>query len=418
MAIEFRLPELGEDIEAPEVVNVLVSEGDEVRGEQIILELETEKAVVELPCPHDGRISKLHVKRGDRLASGQLVATIDGDLKTSSAPAPPDQKSQAPAPTQPEPVQEIEKPTPAAPTSERVEDDTEVQEPIPAGPATRRLARELGVDLRRVSGSGTGGRITEQDLRNYVRERLAAIDAGTEAGVDGSSLVQEERVPLTGVRRKMAERMADAWAAVPHVTQFDNADITELDAMRRARQKNATEDAPRITPTAFLLRASVRALKEFPQFNSSIDLETNELIVKKVYHIGVAVDTEHGLVVPVVRNADRKTLVQLAEELADLSEKARTRKLGVEQMRHATFTITNLGAVGGTAFTPIVDYPQVAILGAARGQQQQVIMDNEPRIRLMLPLCLSYDHRVIDGASGARFTRRIAQMLSNPVELM
>jgi pyruvate dehydrogenase E2 component (dihydrolipoamide acetyltransferase) len=316
--------------------------------------------------------------------------------------------------------------------------------PVPAGPATRRLARELGVDLHRVHGSGRGGRVTVDDVKGFVRANGGrsmfpppSAEVGRPASGGGAyahpgpsadlsvpplpdfaQWGEIERRPITGIRRATAEQMSLAWRLCPQVTQYEQADITELEAGRKRYLESLPPGAPKVTVTVLAIKAVVAALRACPQFNTSFDATAGEWIFKKYFHIGVAVDTEHGLLVPVIRDANQKNGLELAEELAELAERARGRKLRTEEMRGGTFTITNLGGIGGTAFSPIVNYPEVAILGLARSSWQQVIRDGRPEIRLMLPLCLSYDHRVIDGAGGARFITHVARALADPVRLL
>jgi len=300
---------------------------------------------------------------------------------------------------------------------------------VPAGPATRRLARELGVDINQVPGSAHGGRVTPEDIKTYVRGLASqGVPAGS-AGVSpalGAGMAALpplpdferwgpiERQPLSGIRRKTAEQMSLAWRVIPHVTQHDQADISELESFRKQQESNG----PKLTVTAFALKAAASAIKQFPQFNSSLDAASRQLILKKYIHIGVAVDTDRGLLVPVLRDVDKKSVSELAQELAELADKTRQKKLAADEMQGGTFTITNLGGIGGTAFTPIVNYPEVAILGLSRSRLQPVIRDGQVVPRLILPLSLSYDHRVIDGATAARFTRRIAEMLENPLLML
>lgn len=457
MAIEFKLPELGENIQAADVVNVMVSAGDTIRKDQAVLELETEKAVLELPCPHAGRVEKVHVKTGDHIEVGSVVLTIEpteeGGPEAPAEEKPAEPKPQeGPAVSQKEearrveaqrdteggagvtpPPQEQRRPSEApteapraAAPQQAAERPDQKRPPAPASPAIRRLAREMGIDLMQVKGTGPAGRITEEDLHKHVRDLAAAKEPSAEApGVavptpalpDFAQWGPVERQPISNIRRKTAESMTAAWRMVPQVTQYDLCDITDLEAQRKRYMQVKGENAPKITVTAILLKAVVAALKEFPKFNSSFDMQAGELIYKKYYHIGVAVDTEHGLLVPVIRDVDRKSVVQLAKELDEVARRARDRKLTLEEMRGSCFTITNLGGIGGTAFSPIVYWPEVAILGVARARQEQVIIDGAPQIRLMMPLCLSYDHRVIDGADGARFCRRLASILSDPLSL-
>ncbi|MCZ6795820.1 MAG: dihydrolipoamide acetyltransferase family protein, partial [Planctomycetota bacterium] len=292
--------------------------------------------------------------------------------------------------------------------------------PAPAALATRRLARQLGVDLHGIRGSGPAGRITQEDVKAHVKQRLRGDGAAPAPSAEAPPLPdfsewgEIERQPLKGIRRATAQQMSLAWHVVPHVNQFDEADITELEAARRRYDGARPEGAPKVTVTALMLKAVVAALKTFPQFNSSLDTAAGELVFKRYYHIGVAVDTEHGLIVPVIRDADRKPVVELARELGDLADRARRRKLELSEMKGGTFTVTNLGGIGGTAFTPIVNYPEVAILGMARSREVPVVRDGNVVTRRVLPLCLSYDHRVIDGADGARFVRHLVRLLEEP----
>jgi pyruvate dehydrogenase E2 component (dihydrolipoamide acetyltransferase) len=457
MSTEFKLPGLGENIESGDVVNVLVDEGDVIQPNQNVLELETDKAVIEVPCPHGGRVEKIHVKPGDSVPVGETVLTIDEEKSEESAP--PEEKDEEepeekeePAeekkeekeekekpeekkPEKKEPAQEKKPEKEEKPKEKKEEPSTEpapsrVQSeekrpPAPAGPATRRFARQLGVNLHKVSGSGPGGRITQDDVQDYVKKAMrGGLGAGGTGAVetpplpDFSQWGEVEQQPLSGIRRKTAENMSLAWRLVPHVTQYDVADVTELEAARKKYVEAHRDQPGKITMTALAIKASIAALRQFPQFNSSLDEGGGNIIIKKYFHIGVAVDTENGLLVPTLMDADRKSLVELAVEMEQIAEKARQRKLTPEQMQGGTFTISNLGGIGGTAFTPIVYHPQVAILGMSRARKEQVIIDDEPRIRLILPLSLSYDHRVIDGADGARFLRKVCQALSDPMQLL
>jgi pyruvate dehydrogenase E2 component (dihydrolipoamide acetyltransferase) len=451
MASEIKLPELGENVEEGEVVDVKVAEGDEVREGQALLEVEADKSTVEVPSPQAGRVRQLLVKKGDRVHTGQALCLIeDGDgQKTAPSkasdktdkeqPAPPKQeKLQAPAAAAPDrPAQEKqqkraaeeEKEAPKGKPAESGDGQKAAaatapsralaaeEKMVPAGPATRRLARELGIDLAKVRGSAPAGRVTQEDVKAHVRQLAAGARTG---GVKVPALPNFEqwgpiaRQPLDNVRRKTAEQMSLSWSLVPHVTQHDLADITELEAFRKQQEGKG----PKLTATAFALKAAAIVLRQFPQFNASLDLGNNQLVVKQYYHIGVAVDTERGLLVPVVRDVDKKSVHDLAQELIELAERARQKKLAADDMRGGTFTISNLGGIGGIGFTPIVNYPEVAILGLSRARLQPAAKDGQFVPRLLLPLSLSYDHRVIDGAAAARFTRRLAQMLENPMEML
>ncbi len=458
MATEIKLPELGEKLEGGEVLDVKVAVGDTVKEGQTLLEVEAEKSTVEVPSPLAGRISQLMVKKGEQVKVNQTLCLIESTAGTknggpATAPAHAAERSVEPEPkaaarrgppageepqenarevaarvaTAPPPTRE-EAPkgdgrrreaTPAPKAAPPTPGPAAAKALVPAGPATRRLARELGVDLRRVPGTARGGRVTQEDVKTYVRQLASGVVATGPRGEapplpDFERWGPVERRPLEPVRRRTAEQMSLAWRLIPHVTQHDEADVTDLVAFRRRQ----TGNGPKLTVTAFVLKAVAVALKQFEQFNASLDLSSGQLIVKRYYHLGVAVDTDRGLLVPVLRDVDRKSIHQLAQELADVAERARNKKVSAEEMRGATFTITNLGGIGGTGFTPIINYPEVAILGLSRAQLRPVVRDGAVVPRLMLPLSLSYDHRVIDGADAARFTRRIAEMLENPLVML
>jgi pyruvate dehydrogenase E2 component (dihydrolipoamide acetyltransferase) len=461
MPSEVKLPELGENLDGGDVLDVKVAVGDQVSQGQPLVEIEAEKSTVEVPSPVAGKVAKILVKKGDAVSVGQTFCLIEGDngekggAKTApareapSAIAEPEPKAAGrtemaepaesgdtgeepaatPAPsTAPQKdgrqAKSDEKPIPrnapsrlAAPRNgARPEAADQI---IPAGPATRRLARELGVDLSQVPGSAPGGRVTQEDVKSYVRG-LAPQGGQAGRGISAPPLPDfehwgpVERKALDGVRRKTAEHMSLAWSLIPHVTQHDQADITDLEAFRKQQEGNG----PKLTVTAFALKAAALALRQFPQFNSSLHTGAGQLILKKYIHIGVAVDTDRGLLVPVLRDVDKKGVRALAQELAEGADKARQKKLQTDDMRGGTFTITNLGGIGGTGFTPIINYPEVAILGMSRAHLQPTIRDGQVVARLILPLSLSYDHRVIDGAAAARFTRHIAEMLENPLLML
>ncbi|HWG42828.1 MAG TPA: 2-oxo acid dehydrogenase subunit E2 [Gemmataceae bacterium] len=440
MASEIKLQALKENVDTVEVNAIKIAAGDMVAKDQAILEVQADKAALEVPSPMAGRVTKILVKPGDQITIGQVYCVIEsnGEPAASSPvkaepaaarapdPVPSVKKETAvPAPSRPtatvtplhkpqQPV--IERPSPAPPPAE--------DKIVPAGPATRRLARELGVDLHQVRGSGRHGRVVEEDIKEYVRQ--LASGAGMTGGT-GTAPAQApplpnfeqwgpiEAQPLGAVRKATARQMSLAWSLIPHVTQHDLADITDLEAFRK---QQAEGKGPKLTVTAFVLRASAVALREFPNFNASIDLAGGKLILKRYYHIGVAVDTENGLLVPVLRDVDKKHVRELAEELNATAGRARDRKLDGAELKGGTFTITNLGGIGGTAFTPIINYPEVAILGLSRSRLEPVVRGGQIVPRLMLPLSLSYDHRVIDGASAARFTRRLAELLENPLMML
>ena len=420
MIEDVKLPEISENVESGVVVGILVKVGDWVRIEQPLVELETEKATFELPSPLNGKVVEINVKENDEVKVGQVIAKIDPEAQVAEPPA---QEKAAAAQVVEQPKAERkaaalvrEEPVPAKPA--RPEPVRQKREPAaPAAPAVRQLARELGVDLSHVSGSGPGGRISSEDIKEYVKGIVAGAAPTLRPLPDFSKWGQVERKPMTVTRRKIAETVSLSWSNVPHVTQHDQADITALEEFRREYAERVQQAGGKLTVTSILLKVIASALKAFPAFNASVDAERSEMILKKYYHVNVAVDTDRGLVVPVVRDVDTKSILALSVELAGLAEKARANKLTPEEMTGGNFTISNLGGLGGTAFTPIIYWPQVAILGVARAHQQPVYVNGELQPRWILPLSLSYDHRIIDGAEGVRFLRWIAQTLERPFVL-
>jgi pyruvate dehydrogenase E2 component (dihydrolipoamide acetyltransferase) len=575
--MDIALPDLGENIEEAEILQVLVQKGDAVTQDQPLLELETDKATFELPCPQAGTVSAIHVKKGDTVRVGQKILTIEagapagkdgGTSKAASAPArkrigPPERAGDAgpeerdederesagaerparareraekpPAGGRPgaerrperdgdedgDPREEAEvsgesrtadspggspkaeireesrrgeapgesrgarsneesrtaeargrsrraegrdesrrgeargesKEEAPEPEAERDESRVEAREPetrrgaaegkgaatvadVAAGPATRRLARELEVDLLRIRGTGSGGRITPEDVQAFVQDRAAAARPATthRAGVrptttptaaaavapapDAERWGPVERRPLTGIEKAAARHLSASWSEIPHVTHHDHADVTELEESRRRYESGRQESEPKLTWTALVVKAVAAGLRAFPRFNSSLDATREELVLKRYVHVGVAVDTEHGLLVPVVRDADRKTTREIVAEIEGLAGRARERKLAREEMQGASFTVTNLGGIGGIAFTPIVSRPEVAILGVSRSREELALREGQIVRRIVLPLSLSYDHRVINGADAARFVRYLAELLEDPVHLL
>ncbi len=412
MATEFKLPDLGEGVEAGDVVGVLVAEGDTVEIDQGVVELETDKALVEVPSSVAGTVTKIHVNAGDRVPIGSLLISVEEGEK--SVPTAPEPEAEAPAPKEENQVAKAPAPTPS-----RLSAPTSNGDPIPAAPSTRRLARELGVDITQVAGSGPGGRISQDDIKTAVRNRQTGGFAPT-APVelpDFSRWGNIERQPLSRVRQIIAKNMSLAWQQVAHVTQFDRADVTDLEAFRQRNKAKTEAYGAKLTPTILALKAIITALKTFPQFNASLDAGANEIILKHYYNLGIAVDTERGLLVPVIKDVDRKDILELALELGDLSNRARTNKIGLDELQGGTFTVTNLGSLGVGEFTPIVNHPEVAIMGLGRAREEATVREGRIEPRLIMPLALSYDHRVIDGADGARFMRKIVDALENP-ELM
>ena len=426
--VEFALPDLGEDIDSGDVVNVLVAVGDSLAEDQPVIELETDKAVIEVPSTIAGSISAVHVQEGDRATVGQAILTVEAAVAPTKPSGPPARAPaaapQATVDAEPAPTP-VAAPAPSAPVPAPVTSPTKL---VPASPTVRRLAREIGVDITHVLGSGPGGRISEDDVKTWARQLNARAQATpapdpqphaeTPPLPDFGQWGQVERVAMNKVRRLTAERMSASWSTIPHVTQFDKADTTDVERWRKEFGKRAEAAGGKLTPTAIILKIAAAALKAFPQFNASVDAASSEIVYKKYCHIGVAVDTDRGLLVPVIRDVDQKNIIQLAVELTEIARKARDRKIVPDDMQGGCFTISNLGGIGGTGFTPIINAPEVAILGVARSQAEPVLVDGQFQPRLMLPLSLSYDHRVIDGADGARFLRWMAEALENPFLLV
>ena len=436
MASELKLQPLKENVETVEVDTVNVAPGDVVAKDQPLLVVQADKATLEVPSPVSGRVTKVLVKSGDQVKIGQPYVVIEetdgaGDGHAAAPPRPAaangNGRAAKPVKEAQEPPVETDEATaePAAESPPQTESKPTARpsadQPVLAGPATRRLARELGVDLRQVSGSGRSGRVMQEDIKAYVRQ-LSSTGPKPAAGpgVQAPPLPSfeewgpVERQKLDAIRRQTARQMSLAWSLIPHVTQHDLADVTNLEAFRKQQEGKG----PKLTVTAFALKAVSILLRQLPTFNSSLDLAAGQLVFKRYYHIGVAVDTEHGLLVPVIRDVDKKSVINLAKELSEVAERGRQRKIQLDEMRGGTFTISNLGGIGGTAFTPIINYPEVAILGLSRSRLQPVVRDGQVVPRLLLPLSLSYDHRVIDGAAAARFTRRLAELLEDPLQMV
>jgi len=448
---EFKLPELGENISQGDLVRLMISPGTKVSEGQPVMELETDKAVVEVPSSVSGVVKEIKVKEGEKIKVGQVIFTLEGSA-TAAPPAPPARtapvehvsgqhgarlafqaairaegktEEQALPPDQPQPAA----PAFSMPVQLGKVAGTEHRQPVPAAPSVRRLAREIGVDIYEVKGSGPGGRISDEDVKAHAKSLVLSLASAAQAAPRAGHFIQPqlpdfakwgkiERVSMRGVRRKTAEHLAEAWNTIPHVTQHDRADITELEQLRARFAPRAEEAGGKMTVTAIALKVCAAALKVFPQFNASIDIEKEEIVYKQYINIGVAADTDRGLLVPVIRDVDKKNIVELAVELSQLSKKAREKKLTPADMEGGTFTITNLGGIGGVGFTPIVNYPEVAILGLSRSRMEPEWVQHkgggkfEPR--LILPLSLSYDHRLIDGADAARFLRWIAEAFEQP----
>ncbi|MDE2449785.1 MAG: 2-oxo acid dehydrogenase subunit E2 [Gammaproteobacteria bacterium] len=471
--VEVRVPDMG-NFKDVAVIDVLVKPGESIEAEAPLVTLETEKATMDVPSTASGVIERLHVEKGGTVNAGDLIATVRsaGDGAQAAAPA---EAASAAAPAQPAaaeatPAAAAAKPAPASPTPApastpakaapaapsgsaqptpavapaTVTDAAEIPAPLRtdlppinepgfsrahAGPSVRKFARELGVDLTRVSGHGFKGRITHDDVKAFVKSFLTAPGTGVQAKAGGGALPAVPAVdfaafgpietqPLSRIQRISGPRLHASWVNIPHVTQFDEADITDLEALRGNLKDAAAERGIKLTPLAFIVRACVQALQAFPQFNASLDPTGANLVLKKYVNVGFAADTPNGLMVPVVKEADRKDIYQIARQLAELSEAARAGKLAAAQMQGGCFTISSLGGIGGTAFTPIINAPEVAILGVSRSTMKPVYQDGKFVPRLMLPLSLSYDHRVIDGATAVRFTTFLAKALADAHSLV
>ena len=433
------LPDVG-DFQDIEIIEVLVAPGDAVEKEQSILVLESDKATMEIPSPEAGTIETLAVNVGDRVNEGDEIATIataDGASAPAATGKPDEEPAEEPAEESVEgPAPEAEPPAAAEPPAPRAEvapgktlkphpgssdDGGGAGRMIHASPSIRRYARELGVSLENVIGTGPKGRVLKTDVKAFVKTAMSSGGAPAAGGiqvagvpeVDHSKFGEIEVVPLPRIKKISGAHLHRSWVNVPHVTQFDEADITELEQFRKSLAKEAEQKSVRLTPLIFLMKAVVSALREYPDFNASLDASGENLVMKKYFHIGIAVDTPNGLVVPVVRDVDQKGLFDLAAELGDISARARDGKLSPGEMQGGCFTISSLGGIGGTYFTPIVNAPEVAILGVSRSKMQPVYIDGEFVPRLMLPLGLSYDHRVIDGAQAARFTSYLSKVISD-----
>ena len=435
---EFKIPELGENVEGGEVTRLLIAVGETIARDQLVLELETDKATIEIPSSVAGRVAGIHVAQGDKVKVGALVLTVEAaagkpDKVVSMAARSAPEAPKLPASPSPEP--RISNPEPRAPSPEPLA----LSRPAaPAAPSVRRLAREVGVDIDDIRGSGAQGRISEGDVKEHARRILSSVGASREPLARGASPLPDferwgdvERQPMSNIRRITADRLSQAWNTIPHVTQFDKADITAMEAVRMKYREQVQHAGGNLTVTAMLVKVMAMAVKQFPQFNASLDSRANEIIYKKYVNVGVAVDTDRGLLVPVVRNADQKTITEIAIEVSQAADKARSRKLTLDEMSGGGITISNLGGIGGTSFTPIVNWPEVAILGVSRGAIEPVwrpsTSSGRPDLaegrtgsfepRQQLPLSLSYDHRVIDGADAMRFLRWVVEAIEQPFVL-
>jgi pyruvate dehydrogenase E2 component (dihydrolipoamide acetyltransferase) len=428
--MDVKLPKLGEGAESGVVVSIAVKEGDQINKGQTILELENEKAVAAIPSSVAGKVTRINVKPGDRISVGHVLVSVEG---AAGAGAATEEKTEQPKKS----AAGAPRARRAAPEPEYDEEDFEDELgetaadkaglAAPASPSIRKLARDIGLDLRKIQGSEDGGRIVLADIRAYIQklQRLAARSRGGAPAaapaevkppverIDFSQWGSITKKPLSPIRLTISRRMVENKVSIPHVTQFDEADITALTDLRKKFAEAYEKKGARLTLTSFALKAVANTLKKFPIFNSSLDEAVNELVFKEYIHIGLAVDTEQGLLVPVIRDVDKKDLFQLSKDVQELAEKARARKVSLEEMKGGTFTISNQGGIGGAHFTPIINKPEVAILGLGRGAMKAVVKDKKIEPRLMMPIALSYDHRVIDGGEAARFTVELVQAFEN-----
>src|ERR1035437_1063244 len=422
--VDFKLPELGENIESADVLNVLVKIGDMITKDQGVIEIETDKATIEVPSTVEGKVVEINIKPGEKAKVGSVilkVETLVSEVKKEPAPS-------KPADETPPPFKAVG----GSSAGEKKIEPGEIEQQPPilknsasAAPSVRRIARELGVDIRKVVGSDPGGRISMDDVKAYVKKLNENRDTLPSGGLgikqeplpDFTRFGSVERKPMSKIRTITAEHLSYAWNTVPHVSQFEKADITEFEKFRKSYGSKVEKAGSKLTVTSILLKVIALGLKKFPQFNSSIDMEKKEIIYKNYFNIGVAVDTDHGLIVPVIKEVDRKNLTEISAELNSLAEKARNKKIELDDLAGGCFTITNLGGIGGTFFTPIVNTPEVAILGVSRGAYEQVYNEGAFIPRNTLPLSLSYDHRIIDGADAARFLRWICEALQEPFKL-
>ena len=429
--MDVKLPRLAEGVESGIVVNILVSEGQEIKKDQPFIELETQKAVGSIPSPASGKVSKIHVKDGMEVAVGQLLISISTESGSARASAPARQQDARPSELAPDGETDGGTRLTQMPDLKVPPADYRYQSksgaPPPASPSIRKIARDLGIDLTRVKGSEAGGRIVLGDVRAYIqrlqqlafeepKERTASISNGEAARsepIDFAKWGPIRRERMSPLRQTVSRRMSESWTAIPKINQFDDIDITDLLAVRQKYAAVYEKKGQRLTLTSFLVKIVAGALQKYPRVNASLDEETNEIVYKNYFHIGVAVDTEGGLIVPVLRDVDKKNLLEISKELRELTEKTRQRKVSLEELQGGTFTISNQGSIGGSHFTPIIYAPQVAILGVGQSQAKPVVVEGKIAVRTLLPVCLSYDHRVLDGADAVRFLKEVVSGLEN-----
>jgi pyruvate dehydrogenase E2 component (dihydrolipoamide acetyltransferase) len=440
MSIKIKLPELGDGIDSGDVLEVLVSEGDVIEKEQGVVELETDKATVEVPSSHAGTVTKVHISVGETIKIGATLISVEAWQAEEAAPArpqttapaakapPADKPAESPPPTPPQEARSaspVEPPAPS-PTHKPVTEavtasaaSSHAEGVIAAGPAVRRFAREVGVDLSLLTGSGAGGRITREDVLAVVRTASKGHQAAdTEKPTESDDWGPIRTEKMSKIRRTIASKMLESWTTVPRVTNYDDADVTELEHIRQISKADYAEKGIKLTTMPFVIKAIAMALKEHPVINATLDLDQGQVVYKQYVNIGVAVDTERGLVVPSLRNADQLSISDIARELATIAKSVREGTFKLSDLRGSTFTISNLGSIGGTYSTPIINVPEVAILLIGRSRQLPVVVADEIKVRLMMPLSLSYDHRLVDGAAAARFLNEVIGYLGAPSRLL
>ncbi len=417
MGTEIKLPELAEGIESAEVIGILVAVGDAVEVDQAVIEVETDKASAEIPSSKAGIVKEILVGEGDEIKVGQAILILEGNGEGGAEDEEVEEIEEAPPTNGEEFPEKVRTPQP------RIEKPAVVQS-APAGPSVRKFAREIGIDISRVGGTGARGRISIEDVKNHAKQVNESRTLQTVAGTTAIPPLPDferwgpvRREKMTRFRRSTASHMVLSWSQIPHVTQFDNADITELDQLRRRFSKKAESVGGKLTITAMLVKIVASALKVHPKFNASVDMGSQEIVYKEYCNVGVAMDTENGLLVPVIKDVGNKNMIDIAVEMVEVSGRAREGKARLDEIEGSTFTITNLGSIGGTHFTPIVNYPEVAILGVGRAHEATGFKDGVCRPRLILPLSLSYDHRLIDGAEGIRFLRWVIEAMEEPLLL-
>lgn len=418
--IEFKLPNLGENINHADILKIKTQVGQTIESGQILLEIETDKATIEIPSDVMGIIKEIKIKEGEKASIGQTLFTIEKYPNESEDKSLEQKELISKSVKDAKTSQNVHAQSPINEITKYKKDEKEPVKIAPAAPTVRRFAREIGVDINKVPGTGPGGRISIQDVKTYSK----LINEQRETGILGSAAKRtqpdyskwgkSERLEMHNIRRKTAENMSYAWLEIPHVSQFDKADITELERLRKMYSKRVESEGGKLTITAIMIKIAASALKTFPQFNASIDIEKNEIVYKKYVNIGVAVDTERGLIVPVIKDSDKKNIIEISKELTLVAEKAKNKKISLDELQGGTFTITNLGGIGGTYFTPIVNWPEVAILGLSKATFEPVFIEEKFEPKLMLPLSLSYDHRIIDGADAARFLSWIVNAAQQP----